>query len=86
METFTNMSEHTEAQRAASAARSTAALAVALQALGEAEDSAVATAGSLAEQRDTLARVERNTDEIEHQHRKAEHTLRGMTWWGSVVK
>ena len=80
------MSHMSEAERAALAARSTASLGAALQALGEAEDSAAATSQELAEQRDTLARIERNTDEITHQHKRAAHTLRGMTWWGSVVK
>ncbi len=69
-----------------SAAASTAALQSSLAALNEAEEMAAATASSLHEQRQTLQGTQRKVDEIEYQNQKSARILRGMTWWGSVVK
>ena len=68
------------------AARSTASLQASLAALSEAEDAASATAFSLAEQKQTLQSTQRKVDEIEYHNKRSERILRGMTWWGSVVK
>jgi len=68
------------------ATRSTASLQASLAALSEAEDLAATTASSLQEQKETLRGTQRKADEIEYQNTRSTRILRGMTWWGSVVK
>ena len=77
---------HPEQAAMQSAQATTASLAAATASLAECEDLAAQTGSELLEQRQTLQRTRDKTHELEYQNKKAAHTLRGMTFWGSIVK
>lgn len=76
---------HPEQAAMQSAQATTASLAAATASLAECEDLAAQTGSELLEQRQTLQRTRDKTHELEYQNKKAAHTLRGMTFWGSIV-